>query len=133
MRNYHYMANTCTGTKEAPICLWTYLSKLVTSGFSRSRTWPTQIWLFINCLISIKTMGKSAVSTTFFAIVKNFLWHILFQKLCCGFWGSGLSSHYLVLFCFLLSLSLFYLLIDCSKNYRVSVFPQPQHAISAQI
>lgn len=55
---------------------------------SSRRTWHTQIWaspqfaqiwLFINCLIPIKTMEKSVVSMTF---MKQFLWHILFQKLC---------------------------------------------------
>lgn len=36
--------------------------------------------------------------------------HFVSKIPCCGFWGSGPSSHYLVLFCFFLSLSLFYLL-----------------------
>lgn len=61
---------------------------------------------FINCLISIKAMGKPAVGICWDLmsckdiLLQHFVLEVTCYPLYCGFWVSGLTSHFSLFFCF---------------------------------
>lgn len=69
-----------------------------------------QIWVSVICLMSIKEMEKPTVGSWQDIPLGHFVPEVAWHQLCCGFWGSGFTNYYSVLFHLLQSFSLLCLL-----------------------